>query len=110
MRTLILCAALFVAVLSSPAVAQDVSLLSFSRLSIATGLDYSWYRPSSTGGALLEFQKKEFEVPLNLSYNLFSSPTNKPLLSLIAGTSRGFESRVIKARVGLRLVLFTGGK
>lgn len=115
MRLITLFIALLIVALSFPAVAQDVKAFSTDRLSIATGLDYAWYAPSNNGTVLPSLQKKEWEVPLNLSYSLLSVPANavsaaKPLLSLIAGTSWGTDSHIIKARVGLRLVLFVGGK
>ena len=115
MRLITLFVVLMVVALAFPAVAQDVKAFSTDRLSIATGLDYAWYIPSNDGTRLPTLQEKEWEVPLNLSYTLLAVPANaisgpKPLLSLIAGSSWGTDSHIVKARVGLRLVLFVGGK
>jgi hypothetical protein len=115
MRLIIAFVALLVVALSFPAQAQDKSAFSLDRLSIATGLDYAWTSSPNSSPALSPLQKKEWEVPLNLSYSLLSTAPNaisgpKPLLSLIAGTSWGTDSHIVKARVGLRLILFVGGK
>lgn len=90
--------------------AQDRPALDLSRLSIATGLDYAWYNPSSSIADLPTRQQQEWECPLNLAYNLLATPTHKPLLSFIAGSSWGFSSHIVKTRVGVRLMLFTGGQ
>lgn len=115
MRVSLMFAALLAVALAFPAMAQDKSAFSLDRLSIATGLDYAWYTPVNGAPELPTLQKKEWEVPLNLSYNLLSTAATpeggpKPLLSLISGASWGFDSHIVKVRVGLRLVLFTGGK
>jgi hypothetical protein len=112
MRLTLLIAALLLVALAFPALAQtpDVSAFSLDRLSIATGLDYAWYTPSSAVEPLPILQRKEWEVPLNLSYNLLSTAAQKPLLSIIAGSSWGFDSHIVKTRVGVRIILFTGGK
>ena len=110
MRLTLMFVALLLVALSFPALAQDQSMLSLDRLSIATGLDYAWYAPLADGETLPTLQRKEWEVPLNLAYNLLATPDKRPLVSLIAGSSWGFDSHIVKTRVGLRLILFTGGK
>ena len=110
MRLTALLIALFLVALSFPAQAQDQGAITLDRLSIATGLDYAWYSQTDEGLTLPMLQRKEWEVPLNLSYNMVATASNKPLLSLIAGTAWGFDSHMVKARVGIRLILFSGGK
>jgi hypothetical protein len=102
---------LAVAALTFPlaAVAEDQPVFSLDRLSIATGLDYAWYNTTGDDPALPTLQKKEWEVPLSMAYNLLASAENKPLLSLVAGASWGCDTHIVKTRVGLRLILFTGG-
>jgi hypothetical protein len=112
MRFTALIAALFLAVLVAPASAQvaEQGAISLDRLSIATGLDYAWYSPSADDLILPDLQKKEWEIPLNVSYNMVATAEGKPLLSLISGVSWGFDSHIVKSRVGLRVILFSGGR
>lgn len=112
MRLIVLFVAMFILALSFPAQAQEVGAIDLSRLSIATGLDYSWSSITGDNAALVlpDFQRKELEVPVNLAYSLLASPAGKPLLSLVAGSSWGLESHIVKTRVGVRLMLYTGGK
>jgi hypothetical protein len=109
MRLTLLFLALMLVAVAFPALAQDKPAFSLDRLSIATGLDYAFYSPTGSAPDLPTLQKKEWEVPLNLSYNLLATAAGKPLVSLIAGSSWGFDSHIVKTRVGLRLILFTGG-
>lgn len=90
--------------------ADDRPLIALERISIATGLDYAWYSDTDGGDDLTGFMKKEWEVPLNLSYNLVATDAHKPILSLIAGTSWGTDTHMLKTRLGLRVILFAGGE
>lgn len=100
-------------VLAVPALAQDQPIVSMSRVSAALGLNYAWY--GQGGDQLAPKPVKEFEVGPYVAYSLLSSEPNalgvsRPILSLAASSVYGLDSKLIRTSVGLRLVLFAGGR
>ena len=108
MKRLWLCLPLLL--LAVPALAEDRPLLSATRLSAALGVNHVWLKSSD---ALL--LTNEFEVGPYLAYNLLAAKPDaqghtRAILSLGASTAYGLDSKITRTSVGLRLVLYSGGR
>lgn len=97
--------------------AEDKPLFDASRLSASVGINYSWFHDGDT----IDDQGppvKEFEVGPYAAYNLLSKEyvnedglkVARPLLSLTGSTAYGLDSHLLRTQLGLRLVLYAGGK
>jgi hypothetical protein len=83
------------------AVAQEASLLSFDRLSIAGGVDYAWYEAS--GNEPVPSFGKEWEVTLVGAYSL------TPQFHLTGSSAYGLDNKFFRTRLGVRVSLWQGG-
>lgn len=91
-----------------PVIAQaaDQPLMSLARLSTAAGVNHVWNESNDT--TVLAAFPNEFSLGLYAAYNLTSSPM--PHLSLTGSTEYGLDSKLISAKVGLRMRLWQGGQ
>lgn len=91
--------------------AEEYPLFHPARLSAALGVNHLWYE----GGDGLSRPVKEFEAGPYVAYNLLSAKPDieghsKPILSLTGSTTLGFDSRLLRTQIGLRLILYVGGQ
>ena len=80
--------------------ADDVPLLSVTRLQLAGGANYLWYgaeasEPTPSFG-------KEWEVGVYGAYNLV------PSVDLVGSVAWGLDNKLYQTRIGVRLALFAG--
>mgnify|MGYP000873681973 FL=1 len=107
----IILAALFLAALAVPAFAQDAEpILAKSRLSLAAAADYCGYQ--SAGEQKLPEFAKSWEFGIVGAYTLVAPKVGQsgPSLSLAAGSAYDVDNKWFRHRIGLRVVLFKGGK
>lgn len=107
----IILAALFLLTLAAPALAQDAQpILSTSRLSLAAAADYCGYQ--AAGAQDVPKFTKSWEFGVIGAYTLVAPKIGQsgPILSLAAGSAYDVDNKWFRHRVGLRLVLFKGGK
>ena len=90
--------AAFLCMLASNAMAETKPLFSKDRVSLAAGLDYSFY--NRAGVEPVPSFKKEWEVGLFGAYNL------TPKLSLTSSAGYGFDNKFVRYKVGLRTVIW----
>lgn len=104
-------AALTLFVSAAPCFAQDDQpILSKTRLSAGFSADYCGYQ-NAAEQPLPKFAKS-WEVGMVASYVLVAPApgASGPILSLAAATSYDVDNKWFRHRVGLRLVVFKGGK
>jgi len=97
--------------LAVPAFAQDAEpILAKSRLSLAAAADYCGYQ--SAGEQKLPEFAKSWEFGIVGAYTLVAPKIGQsgPILSLAAGSAYDVDNKWFRHRIGLRLVLFKGGK
>ena len=93
-----------------PALAQatDVPFFSVNRLAFAGGVNYDWFKESNPPPA-----DEEFSVGIYMAYALTAPAAltgqRAPRISFISSLERGFDNRMLHAKVGLRVTLFDGG-
>jgi opacity protein-like surface antigen len=107
----IILAALFLVALAAPALAQDAQpILSKTRLSLGVAADYCGYQ--NAGDQRLPDFTKSWEFGVVGSYTLVAPKIGQhgPILSLAAGSGYDVDNKWFRHRVGLRLVVFKGGK
>lgn len=97
--------------LAIPAFAQDAEpILSKSRLSLAVAADYCGYQ--AAGDQSLPEFSKSWEFGVIGAYTLVAPKIGQsgPILSLAAGSAYDVDNKWFRHRIGLRLVVFKGGK
>jgi len=83
---------------------QVAPILSASRLSVASGLNYEWRTtPLANNSEPLLGRHAEWSAGIYGAYNL------TPHSSLVASTTLGLDSRQFRHSIGLRLRLWRGG-
>lgn len=104
-------AALALILAVAPAHAQDEQpILSMTRLSAGFSADYCGYQ-NAAEQPLPQFAKS-WEVGMVAAYTLVAPApgSSGPILSLAAATAYDVDNKWFRHRVGLRLVVFKGGK
>jgi hypothetical protein len=97
--------------------AEDRPLVDLSRFSAAVGVNHNWFEGGDPGS----LHVAEFEGGLYGAYNLLASEpvkdtngyvvsSSRPILSLTGSTALGFDSRLLRSQIGLRLFLYVGGQ
>lgn len=89
---------------------DNVPILSMERVSLGAAADYCGFQKS--GDQPLPAYSKSWELGLIGSYTLVApKPGEKgPILSLAAASSYDVDNKWFRHRLGLRLVVFRGGK
>lgn len=89
----------------TPVRAEDATLFSSKRVSLAGGLNYEWRTtPLKNNSEPLLERHGEWTTGLYGAYNL------TPHASLVASSVLGFDSRQLRHTVGLRIRFFQGVK
>lgn len=96
--------------------AEEKPLFSAERLSAAVGLDYTGF--ATTGDAPTPRPGNDWEAGIFGAYQLLAKESvdidtglkhTRPLLALTGSVAYGLDSNIVRTRVGLRLLVFSGG-
>lgn len=111
MKTLMIAAALL-ACLATAATAAEKPLLSWERVSISGGLDYAWYGAPTETSAPIPFFEKEWEAGLYGAYTVAAPHDGEtgPIVSIAGSCAYGFDNKLVRTKLGVRIGLFHGGK
>lgn len=100
-RCIFLVAAFLTFAGAASAATVDLPIFSPKRLSLAVGADFAFY----SGASAPQFPvKKEWQTGVFAAYKL------TPTLSLTGGTRYGVDSKQFDNKIGLRLLVWDGGK
>lgn len=79
----------------------DLPIFTPQRLALAVGADYATYSGASA---------PKFPVTKEFQAGVFAAYKMTPTLSLVAGSRYGMDSKQFDTKIGLRLLVWDGGK
>lgn len=92
-----------VATFASPVIALEAPIFSLTRLSVGAGSSYDWYSDYSETDESPPFSK-EFVIGIYGAYAMTQHTT------LVGSSVYGLDNKQIRTSLGIRTVLYNGGK